>query len=398
MRLSIAHKCAALSVSLAALVIACGGSTPDPVVNHIYIQTIETFNVNGAPISVPASVNIAAQILSELPGATGAIWLYPGIWTRASGNQTLNNARLPGLWKFWALTGGCIGQYYKHPVGPNNTLTELIEVHNNDEIHLLCVPTIIRSFDPNAQTFDANGNIVSLPCCNTDTLYGEQALHFNESIRSNNGQYRLVYQGDGSVAVWNSNVSQRWMSPGEGASVGQAIMQSDGNFVVYDAGGSPVWHTNTWGNPGAYIKMQDDGNLVIYSANGSALWSSGGGGGGRWKDDGQGGCYWDPNDSGPDQCVPPTGRWKDDGQGGCYWDPNDSGPDQCVPQESALMPVFAGGSLHVAQLVHSPSRVAARPDERAEFVTRTGTRTRFAHRAVLREIPLGRRATQHWAA
>jgi hypothetical protein len=54
---------------------------------------------------------------------------------------------------------------------------------------------------------------------------------------------------------------------------------------------------------------------------------------GRWKAGGTGECYWDPNDSGPDQCSPevPTGRWKDDGNGGCYWDPNDSGPDQCVP-------------------------------------------------------------------
>jgi hypothetical protein len=55
---------------------------------------------------------------------------------------------------------------------------------------------------------------------------------------------------------------------------------------------------------------------------------------GRWKGDGYGGCYWDPNDSGPDQCSPeppPTGRWKGDGNGGCYWDPNDSGPDQCSP-------------------------------------------------------------------
>jgi hypothetical protein len=52
---------------------------------------------------------------------------------------------------------------------------------------------------------------------------------------------------------------------------------------------------------------------------------------GRWKDDGNGGCYWDGNDSGPDQCSPVSGRWKDDGNGGCYWDANDSGPHQCEP-------------------------------------------------------------------
>ncbi len=56
---------------------------------------------------------------------------------------------------------------------------------------------------------------------------------------------------------------------------------------------------------------------------------------GRWKLGGDGSCYWDPNDIGPDQCSPPTGRWKLGGDGSCYWDPNDSGPDQCVPTVAA---------------------------------------------------------------
>jgi len=52
---------------------------------------------------------------------------------------------------------------------------------------------------------------------------------------------------------------------------------------------------------------------------------------GRWKLDGSGGCVFDPDDSGPDQCSPNTGRWKLDGNGGCTFDANDSGPDQCTP-------------------------------------------------------------------
>jgi len=52
---------------------------------------------------------------------------------------------------------------------------------------------------------------------------------------------------------------------------------------------------------------------------------------GRWKDDGNGGCVFDSNDEGPDQCSPAQapGRWKLDGNGGCVFDANDSGPDQC---------------------------------------------------------------------
>ena len=58
---------------------------------------------------------------------------------------------------------------------------------------------------------------------------------------------------------------------------------------------------------------------------------------GRWKIDGSGGCTLDPNDSGPDQCTPtgqPAGRWKIDGAGGCYLDTTDSGPNQCTPSDS----------------------------------------------------------------
>jgi hypothetical protein len=60
---------------------------------------------------------------------------------------------------------------------------------------------------------------------------------------------------------------------------------------------------------------------------------------GRWKLGGDGSCYFDPNDSGPDQCSPPTapaGRWKLGGDGSCFWDPNDSGPDQCTPAAEAI--------------------------------------------------------------
>ena len=55
---------------------------------------------------------------------------------------------------------------------------------------------------------------------------------------------------------------------------------------------------------------------------------------GRWKLGGDGSCYWDPDDSGDDQCSPNLGRWKLGGDGSCYWDANDSGPNQCTPPAS----------------------------------------------------------------
>src|SRR5690606_8559952 len=63
---------------------------------------------------------------------------------------------------------------------------------------------------------------------------------------------------------------------------------------------------------------------------------------GRWKLDGTGTCYFDPLDSGPDQCIPDDpgpnepdqpGRWKDDGLGGCVFVAGELAPGQGVPED-----------------------------------------------------------------
>ena len=66
---------------------------------------------------------------------------------------------------------------------------------------------------------------------------------------------------------------------------------------------------------------------------------------GRWKSDGNGGCYWDAADSGPNQCTPP-GRWKIGTE--CYWDANDSGPDQCTPPNPPSTCYFDGAPADCA--------------------------------------------------
>jgi hypothetical protein len=93
---------------------------------------------------------------------------------------------------------------------------------------------------------------------------------------------------------------------------------------------------------------------------------------GRWKI-GANGCYWDQNDSGPDQCSPdnPTGRYKLDGNGNCYWDPNDSGPDQCSPELVRNINVL---KLAFRSVVSSWSNLLAiHPAARGSFVN--GVRT-----------------------
>lgn len=51
---------------------------------------------------------------------------------------------------------------------------------------------------------------------------------------------------------------------------------------------------------------------------------------GRWKKDGDR-CYFDANDSGPDQCTPPKGRYKKEGDR-CVWVATEDGDNQCTPK------------------------------------------------------------------
>ena len=71
---------------------------------------------------------------------------------------------------------------------------------------------------------------------------------------------------------------------------------------------------------------------------------------GRWKLGGDGSCYWDPDDSGPDQCSQSPGRWKLGGDGSCYWDPDDSGPNQCSPPAADGIEATDGTANVSAQL------------------------------------------------
>lgn len=99
-----------------------------------------------------------------------------------------------------------------------------------------------------------------------------EKLTQNQSILSPNGQYRLVYQNDGNLVLYNSAwaVIHNFATT---SSPKEVVMQSDGNFVVYDAADNVKFSTGTDGNPGAYFVVQGDGNLVVYSLSGSVLWS-----------------------------------------------------------------------------------------------------------------------------
>lgn len=103
-----------------------------------------------------------------------------------------------------------------------------------------------------------------------DTLGSDRRLERGQSITSQNGAYRTVFQTDGNLVTYGPN-GVRWSAGTSGGT--RLLMQGDGNLVISD-GYRPLWFTGTGGNPGARLVIQSDGNLVIYSTSGRALWSS----------------------------------------------------------------------------------------------------------------------------
>jgi hypothetical protein len=91
-----------------------------------------------------------------------------------------------------------------------------------------------------------------------------------QSMKSENGNCELIYQGDGNLVVYCGG-TPRWASNTFGTP-GYAVFQGDGNLVVYDAGGTPRWASNTAGQGGSIMKLYNDGNIGIYRADGSNLW------------------------------------------------------------------------------------------------------------------------------
>lgn len=111
----------------------------------------------------------------------------------------------------------------------------------------------------------------------SNTLRDGQRLYPNQDIWSSDRRYRLVYQGEGNLVVYDTHKQPAfacWHSETNGLSVGFFQMQTDGNAVVYDAETQPVWDSKTSGIPGCYLEMQTDGNLVVYASPRTPVWDS----------------------------------------------------------------------------------------------------------------------------
>lgn len=108
-----------------------------------------------------------------------------------------------------------------------------------------------------------------------DKLFPGQDLIRNDRLVSENGKYRLVFQEDGNLVLYNNQDDAMWNS-GTSNQGGQiAKLQEDGNFVIYAEGGRLLWNTDTDGLSISNLLLQNDGNLVLYGSNGEDhLWQT----------------------------------------------------------------------------------------------------------------------------
>lgn len=114
---------------------------------------------------------------------------------------------------------------------------------------------------------------VSIQVTRTDRLQPGARLLAGQSLWSGTGRYRLLYQDDGNLVLYDEVArTAPWGSGTAGTSPGQVVMQLDGNLVIYDAQGAVRFATGTSNNPNAYLLVQNDGNVVLYSASGQPIW------------------------------------------------------------------------------------------------------------------------------
>jgi pimeloyl-ACP methyl ester carboxylesterase len=107
------------------------------------------------------------------------------------------------------------------------------------------------------------------------TLIAGELLRPGESLHSADGRFRLTFQPDGNLVLFDPADQPRWSSQTTHHYPGYLAVQFDGNVVIYDGWDGAVWSTSTHGSPGAYLAVLNDGDVVVFNVDGVARWRSG---------------------------------------------------------------------------------------------------------------------------
>ncbi len=187
---------------------------------------------------------------------------YRGNLRSASGGGTLIDMRRVALHEFGHVLG------LDHPDQHGQSVSAIMNsrISNVDSL---------QSDDTNGVRAIYGAPAEAPPHGPIDTLSSGTRLLSGQWLTSANGRYRLLYQSDGNLVLYDDvDRTAPWASNTGGTSAGQAIMQSDGNFVVYNAQVVGLWGSGTAGNANARLLLQNDGNLVVYRADGQPAWGA----------------------------------------------------------------------------------------------------------------------------
>ena len=113
----------------------------------------------------------------------------------------------------------------------------------------------------------------SVPTLTRNIMYSGDFLNPGDMLVSPNKYYRLVYQTDGNLVLYDSSNNALWATNTNGSTLGKTVMQLDGNLCINASDGvkwcfSPLPSAIT---ANSHLTLQDDGNLVVYTQDNSQV-------------------------------------------------------------------------------------------------------------------------------
>jgi len=81
---------------------------------------------------------------------------------------------------------------------------------------------------------------------------------------SPNQQYKLSYQSDGDLVVYDKSNKPIWSTKTAGKTPNKLVFQADGNLVLHGAITNVFWESNSHDKGGKSLRLSDQGRLSVW--------------------------------------------------------------------------------------------------------------------------------------